>query len=881
MTDPLHQDPVNGLPSDAVTPHRTPAAAEQDAPVSEPTEALEETPEQPNGGEHYADALRKLARQQTSPPETVIQSASLETETRTAPVQATDLGEATVEEPIETLDRQPSYTPELVEPEISTVQPQPPVTELAAPLATRMASVEAQPTDDQVEQASLSQRQSKAAVFALLITMLPILIAGTTTYVSGQRVIDEQATQLKEETLISTAQIEARQRRHLELLAVLSLGTGVTALLVGAIAAFWARRMVSSAMMQAARVTQQTVEKSQHQTAQALAAAVEQLRLSTSEADILEVAVSRLREMLSCDRVLIYGTDDQLDRRAVAESVQLGIPSTLDSVVDPLFIAKYLEPYEQGVRIIPDVYNMGGRTAEQQQLSIYGVRAMMAVPLMVQGERFGFVVAHDCSQPRAWSETERELLQQLTLQTGVALDLVRTAAEREHLQGMVALEAQWRGSFEHTTRLIHDAEAAEEILEAAVIETRRVLACDRVVLYSLNDEEQGVIIAESAAPGCLRTFGRTIDDPCFDAKYIEMYTDGRVRAINDVYAANLSPCYLDQLEALDVKANLVAPVVHESKLMGLLVAHQCSEPRDWKEIEIRWFTQIAVQVGYALDNAKFKQQAEQKAQTTYQEQAGVRETVSQLLSHNQETSTLLTTSTEQLGHLETVVDQLQAIADSTRQMTAKAQTAVQEHQSIAHSLQSSYASVNQAVDVITNIQDTVVDATSKIGNLGTAAQTLTQLIGEINTATEPMSQLAISLSITSGQQDQGAVVDATAAVLAFTQQMSAITAQLQPLVDQMQQDTQSIIQAMEMGSEQAIVGTELTKQTRHHLNQVQAHEETLAALLQKLMEAVPQRHSLTATSQTVQTALTLTHQTLEQSAALSDLVKTLETSMSS
>ena len=35
-----------------------------------------------------------------------------------------------------------------------------------------------------------------------------------------------------------------------------------------------------------------------------------------------------------------------------------------------------------------------------------------------------------------------------------------------------------------------------------------------------------------------------------------------------------------------------------------MVAHQCSQPRDWQDYEIRWMTQIATQVGFALDNAK-------------------------------------------------------------------------------------------------------------------------------------------------------------------------------------------------------------------------------------------------------------------------------------
>ncbi|MGB7417202.1 MAG: GAF domain-containing protein, partial [Thermosynechococcaceae cyanobacterium] len=519
-----------------------------------------------------------------------------------------------------------------------------------------------------VRRSSGRQNQAKPAVFALAIAMLPVLLAGTATYFAGRSVIDEQTTQLQQETLLDSAEIEQRQRRHLELLAILSLGTGAMAIFVGLIAAGLANRTLRAAIKETTDQAEQDTHNALSQKSQALTAAVEQLRRSDSQADILEIAVGRIREILACDRVVVYWSDENLERRVIAESIQLGCPSVLNSVIaDPLFVAKYLEPYERGVRVIEDVQQTGGSPADLQQFGAYTIQAMMAVPLMIQGERFGFIVAHDCSGPRAWEPAEIDLFHQLTTQVGLALDLAQTASDRDELKGMVALEAQWRGTFDQTTRLIHESLAADEILEAAVIETRRVLACDRIVVYSLNLEQQGVIIAESATPGCLRTFGRMITDPCFEAKYIEMYADGRVRAVNNIYEANLSPCYVEQLEKLNVKANLVAPVIHEGKLMGLLVAHQCSEPRDWKELEIRWFTQIAVQVGYALDNAKFKQQAEQKAQAFHQEQAGVQAAVSQLLQEGKVTlESLSTGSAEHLESLGTVVDQLQAIAESSR-----------------------------------------------------------------------------------------------------------------------------------------------------------------------------------------------------------------------
>jgi twitching motility protein PilJ len=67
------------------------------------------------------------------------------------------------------------------------------------------------------------------------------------------------------------------------------------------------------------------------------------------------------------------------------------------------------------------------------------------------------------------------------------------------------------------------------------------------------------------------------------------------------------------LERFEVKANLVAPVLKENRLLGLMIAHQCSAPRAWQQAEIDLFTQLAIQVGFAVDQANLLEQVEKPA----------------------------------------------------------------------------------------------------------------------------------------------------------------------------------------------------------------------------------------------------------------------------
>jgi HAMP domain-containing protein len=156
----------------------------------------------------------------------------------------------------------------------------------------------------------------------------------------------------------------------------------------------------------------------------------------------------------------------------------------------------------------------------------------------------------------------------------------------------------------------------EQILHTAVEEMRFALRADRVIVYEFDKNWLGNIITESVADGYPRALGASIDDPCFREHFVERYRQGRVQATANIYEAGLTECHLQQLEPFGVKANLVAPIVLGSnrQLLGLLIAHQCDAPRNWAEKDIDLFSQLATQVGFALDRVNLleKQKSEKE-----------------------------------------------------------------------------------------------------------------------------------------------------------------------------------------------------------------------------------------------------------------------------
>ncbi|BAQ62194.1 circadian input kinase A [Geminocystis sp. NIES-3708] len=154
----------------------------------------------------------------------------------------------------------------------------------------------------------------------------------------------------------------------------------------------------------------------------------------------------------------------------------------------------------------------------------------------------------------------------------------------------------------------------DEILSSTVNEVRQFLDCDRVIVYQLYPDGDGVIIAESVKNGVMSILGRIVQDNCFAKDFIQPYLNGRIQAVNNVFTANLSPCHLDLLLGIQIQANLVVPIIFHNRLWGLLAAQNCLQPRNWLEDELELLQKLGSQVAIAIQQSEYAQKALQIAQ---------------------------------------------------------------------------------------------------------------------------------------------------------------------------------------------------------------------------------------------------------------------------
>lgn len=151
----------------------------------------------------------------------------------------------------------------------------------------------------------------------------------------------------------------------------------------------------------------------------------------------------------------------------------------------------------------------------------------------------------------------------------------------------------------------------EKILDTAVIEGRKLINADRLLVYQFGPGMTGIIVAESVLPEWIPCINRQIEDTCFRENKGKNYREGNISICNNIATANLSDCYRNLLQKFEVQANLVVPILlphlpnshSQGNLWGLLVAHQCSQPRCWQESETSLLEEIAGQMALAIQHA--------------------------------------------------------------------------------------------------------------------------------------------------------------------------------------------------------------------------------------------------------------------------------------
>ena len=171
-----------------------------------------------------------------------------------------------------------------------------------------------------------------------------------------------------------------------------------------------------------------------------------------------------------------------------------------------------------------------------------------------------------------------------------------------------------------------------EIFQFAVDQVCDLIHADRVgiFMFQISDNyHYGEFIIESINGNFKSNLGIKVYNHCLAENYIIYYQQGRVQILDDIYTAEISECHRSILEQLQIRANLLVPLLDgRNNLWGFLCVDQCSNPRQWQKLEVEFMQQVAVQLTIAIQQADIYQKL-------HEELAQRQETEEQLRTSNQ------------------------------------------------------------------------------------------------------------------------------------------------------------------------------------------------------------------------------------------------------
>ena len=665
---------------------------------------------------------------------------------------------------------------------------------------------------------------------------------------------------------------------------------------------------------------------------QSLAKMVDRMRDAPSIISTLEIAAQETRKLLNVERSNIYRFNADWTGKNVVEAP---VDRDFKTLLDSSFLTTYAKDsypylrdtqggvYKDGTAVIvSDIKESDLEDRLIQLLERLDVKAYVKMPIMVDKKLWGAITVYQ-SKTRIWQEKDLEFLKQIVSQVGIIIQ------QKQYLEEL-QIQTKQEQTIANIVQSIGSASKIKDIFRTSTKEVRKLLEVDRAVVYRFNPDWTGEVLAESYGSEWVSVMDiqdtdeelfsteMNADERCTlknmeagsaldeDTYFIDTkggnYTRGKkFNVVNDIYAADFSPCYLKSLEKYQARAYIIVPIFQENKLWGLFGIYQNSGPRNWKTIELNLLLRIAPQLGIAIEQAEKTEQlrinSEKLAQTVAREKAAKEELQKQAVemlrtvrpafkgdltvranvteneigtiagaynttldslkeivvqvqgaaeqvadttgSSSVAIEGLSLKSQRQLQELQQALDRVQAMISASTVTTENAQKVEMAIEQANQTVQTGDRAMNDTVDSIVSIRETVADAGKRVKRLSDSSQKISKVVSLISTFATQTNLLALNAALEAtraGEYGKGFAVVADE-VRNLSLQSSEATTEIEKLVREIQEETKEVAAAMEAGVEQVAEGTNLVNTTRESLNEIVTATAEIRGLVQSITSA--------------------------------------------
>ncbi|MEO0538687.1 MAG: GAF domain-containing protein [Cyanobacteria bacterium P01_A01_bin.123] len=397
--------------------------------------------------------------------------------------------------------------------------------------------------------------------------------------------------------------------------------------------------------LQSLELRQEKLKAAQYE--QELPAIIQKISDASYLENACQTAVQEVRELLDVERVAIYKFRPDYFGDFVYESESGGWPTLVGSAWEDTYIQE-----NQGGRfrtgesyIADDVYDAGLSDCHIDILDYFGIKSF-AIVAIKQGEKlWGLLSAFQHSGPRHWSGREVTLLAEVGRQLGATLQGTEYLAQLQEQSAQITQVARISHAVAEIIPEIRQSANLEAVFQTTKQSVRRLLKSDRVAIYQFQPDWSSQLVAEQTKKGL-----DTLEDARVGATWPKIdlqatqggpYRNREHLVVNNIQTADFSAEQIEDLADFAVQAFLIAPIFKENKLWGLLGTYQDDEPRSWATVEINALTQIATQVGVAMQQVDYLEQ----------------------------TSNQMTKAAEQERLIDKIVDRIQRSTDLQRSLT--------------------------------------------------------------------------------------------------------------------------------------------------------------------------------------------------------------------
>ena len=411
--------------------------------------------------------------------------------------------------------------------------------------------------------------------------------------------------------------------------------------------------------------------------------------------------------------------------------------------------------------------------------------------------------------------------------------------------------------------------------------------------------------------------------------------------VNNIYDQKFPDCYIKSLEKYEAKAYIIAPIFQDEKLWGLLGVYQNSSARDWETMEAEQIAQLANQLGIAIQQLDYYEQlriqSENLSQTVAREKTAREELQKQALdilktvrpafsgdltvrakvteteigtvagAYNttldslkdiveqvQNAALQVTETTDssssaikglslqserQLMELQEALDRVQAMINASTVTTENAQKVEVAIEQANQTVQAGDRAMNNTVDSIASIRETVDDAGKRVKRLSDSSMKISKVVSLISSFATQTNLLALNAALEAtraGEYGKGFAVVADE-VRNLSLQSSEATTEIEKLVREIQDETQQVAAAMEAGIIQVTEGTNLVSTTRNSLNEIVSATAEIKDLVQGITSAANiQTQEAASVTQVMGQVAEIANETSQDSGRISNSFEQLE-----